>query len=255
MDRNSLSLPGDQNQLIDRVARANRHTIVVLNTGGPVLMPWLNEVQGVLEAWYPGQQFGSAIAAVLFGDADPGGRLPVTFPASESQGPAPATQPNHYPGVNGVVSYDEGLDVGYRWYDATGQRPVFPFGFGLSYQRFDVSGARAFYSRSSGTAFVLARVRNTSGHAGPVTLELFLSSPRAAQEPPKQLKGYANVTLAAGQSKFVVFRLKPSDLAYFDATSGRWTVAPGRYTVRVGTSSTELDNAANFEVGRPGHRH
>jgi beta-glucosidase len=255
MDRNSLSLPGDQNQLIDGVARANRHTIVVLNTGGPVLMPWLNEVQGVLEAWYPGQQFGSAIAAVLFGDADPGGRLPVTFPASESQGPAPATQPNHYPGVNGVVSYDEGLDVGYRWYDATGQRPLFRFGYGLSYQRFDVSGARAFYSRSSGTAFVLARVRNTSGRAGPVTLELFLSSPRAAQEPPKQLKGYANVTLAAGQSKFVVFRLKPSDLAYFDATSGRWTVAPGRYTVRVGTSSTELDNAANFEFGRPGHRH
>jgi beta-glucosidase len=209
----------------------------------------------VLEAWYPGQQFGSAIAAVLFGDADPGGRLPVTFPASESQGPAPATQPNHYPGVNGVVSYDEGLDVGYRWYDATGQRPLFRFGYGLSYQRFDVSGARAFYSRSSGTAFVLARVRNTSGRAGPVTLELFLSSPRAAQEPPKQLKGYANVTLAAGQSKFVVFRLKPSDLAYFDATSGRWTVAPGRYTVRVGTSSTELDNAANLEVGRPGHRH
>ena len=175
MDRDSLSLPGDQNQLIDQVARANRRTIVVLNTGGPVLMPWLDEVQGVLEAWYPGQQFGSAIAAVLFGDASPGGRLPVTFPASERQGPAPATQPNHYPGVNGVVSYDEGLDVGYRWYDATGQRPLFPFGYGLSYQRFDVSGVRAFYSRSSGGAFVLARVRNTSGqrracHRGAVPL-------------------------------------------------------------------------------------
>ncbi|MGZ4179413.1 MAG: glycoside hydrolase family 3 C-terminal domain-containing protein [Solirubrobacteraceae bacterium] len=258
MDRNSLSLPGDQNQLIDQVARANRHTIVVLNTGGPVLMPWLNEVQGVLEAWYPGQQFGSAIAAVLFGDANPGGRLPVTFPANESQGPAPATQPNHYPGVNGVVTYDEGLDVGYRWYDATGQRPLFPFGYGLSYQRFDVSGVHALYSRSSGAAFVLARVRNTSGQAGragPVTVELFLSSPPAAQEPPKQLKGYASVTLAAGQSKFVVFRLKPSDLAYFNATSGRWTVAPGRYAVRVGTSSTELDNAADFEVCRAAHRH
>ena len=132
MDRYSLSLPGDQNQLIDQVARANHRTIVVLNTGGPVLMPWLNEVSGVVEAWYPGQQFGSAIAAVLFGDDDPGGRLPVTFPASDTQGPAPATQPEHYPGVNGVEHYDEGLDVGYRWYEATGQRPLFPFGYGLS---------------------------------------------------------------------------------------------------------------------------
>ena len=255
MDRDSLLLPGDQNELIDQVARANRRTIVVLNTGGPVLMPWLDEVQGVLEAWYPGQQFGSAIAAVLFGDASPGGRLPVTFPASERQGPAPATQPNHYPGVNGVVSYDEGLDVGYRWYDATGQRPLFPFGYGLSYQRFDVSGVRAFYSRSSGGAFVLARVRNTSGRAGPVTVELFLSAPPAAQEPPKQLKGYASVTLAPGQSKFVAFRLKPSDLAYFDAASSRWTVAPGRYAVRVGTSSTGRGNFASFDVGRRGQRH
>ena len=135
MDRTSLSLPGDQNQLIDAVAAANRNTIVVLNTGGPVLMPWLHEVDGVLEAWYPGQQFGTAIAAVLFGDANPGGRLPVTFPASETQGPAAANPPNTYPGVNGIESYDEGLDVGYRWYDATGQRPLFPFGYGLSYEQ------------------------------------------------------------------------------------------------------------------------
>ncbi len=150
MDRNSLELPGDQDQLIEAVAQANRDTIVVLNTGGPVLMPWLHDVQGVLETWYPGQQFGTAIAAVLFGDANPGGRLPVTFPANANQGPAPASQPNHYPGVNGVVDYDEGLDVGYRWYDATGQRPLFPFGYGLSYEQFDVSGVRAFYNPVDG---------------------------------------------------------------------------------------------------------
>jgi beta-glucosidase len=132
MDRASLDLQGDQNELIEAVAQANRNTIVVLNTGGPVLMPWLDDVQGVLETWYPGQTFGTAIAAVLFGDANPGGRLPVTFPANANQGPAPASQPDHYPGVNGVVDYDEGLDVGYRWYDTTGQRPVFPFGHGLS---------------------------------------------------------------------------------------------------------------------------
>jgi beta-glucosidase len=253
MDRYSLSLPGDQNQLVDAVAQANRRTIVVLNTGGPVLMPWLRNVAGVLEAWYPGQQFGPAIASVLFGDASPGGRLPVTFPASESQGPAAANPPSTYPGdANGNESYAEGLDVGYRWYDATGQRPLFPFGYGLSYQSFRVSSVRAFYNPFAGGAFVIARVTNTSRQAGPTPVELFLQSPRAAQEPPKQLKGYTNVTLAPGQTKFVLFRLTRSDLAYYDATSGQWTVSPGRYTVLLGTSSTELDRAAGFEVGRFG---
>ena len=250
MDRASLSLPGDQDQLIKAVADANHHTIVVLNTGGPVLMPWLHNVDGVLEAWYPGQQFGTAIAAVLFGDADPAGRLPVTFPASDTQGPAPATQPDHYPGVNGVEQYDEGLDIGYRWYDATGQRPLFPFGYGLSYARFHVSHVLAGYDSRSGDAFVVARVRNTSSRPGPATLELYLASPPAAQEPPKQLKGYANVNLAPGDSRFVLFRLKPSDLAYYSGTTNEWTVAPGRYTALVGTSSTEL-RRADFEVRRP----
>jgi beta-glucosidase len=255
MDRYSLSLPGDQNQLIDAVAHANRQTVVVLNTGGPVLMPWLNEVSGVLEAWYPGQQFGPAIAAVLFGDASPGGRLPVTFPASQSQGPAAANPPNTYPGdANGNESYAEALDVGYRWYDATGQRPLFPFGYGLSYESFRVSGAHAFYNPFAGETFVLARVTNTSRQAGPTTVELFLKSPAAAQEPPKQLKGYTNVTLGPRQSRLVLFRLTPSDLGYYNSLAGRWTVAPGRYTVLLGTSSTELDQAASFDVGGFGRR-
>ena len=249
MDRTSLSLPGDQDQLIDAVASANHRTIVVLNTGGPVLMPWLHAVDGVLEAWYPGQTFGTAIAAVLFGDANPAGRLPVTFPASDTQGPAPVTQPEHYPGVNGVERYDEGLDVGYRWYDATGQRPLFPFGYGLSYQSFAVSGVTASYDRSSGAATVVARVTNTSSRPGPATLELYLVSPSAAQEPPKQLKGYASVDLAAGQSGLVTFRLKASDLAYYDQVRGRFAVAPGRYTALVGTSSADLGHAASFRAG------
>jgi beta-glucosidase len=253
MDRAALSLPGDQDQLIEAVASASRHTIVVLNTGGPVLMPWLHAVDGALEAWYPGQTFGTAIAAVLFGDANPGGRLPVTFPASDTQGPAPVTQPRHYPGVNGVVSYDEGLDVGYRWYDATGQRPLFPFGYGLSYEHFAVSGVHAFYDRFRGGAIVVARVTNTSSRPGPATLELYLASPPAAQEPPRQLKGYAKVDLAPGQSKLVVFRLNSGDLAYYDSNSGQFTVAPGRYTVLVGTSSTDPDHAATFAVGQRSH--
>ena len=191
---------------------------------------------------------------MLFGDANPGGRLPVTFPASEAQGPAPASQPNHYPGVNGVEDYDEGLDVGYRWYDATRQRPLFPFGYGLSYEQFDVSSVHAFYDRFSGAATVIARVRNISSRPGPATVELYLASPAAAQEPPKQLKGYANAELAPGQSRLVVFRLSPSDLAYYNAATARWSVAPGRYTVLVGTSSTELDHRVGFDIGRSRRR-
>ena len=250
MDRTSLALPGDQDQLISAVADANRHTVVVLNTGGPVLMPWLHSVDGVLEAWYPGQTFGTAIAAVLFGDADPAGRLPVTFPASDTQGPAPVTQPQHYPGVNGVVSYDEGLDVGYRWYDATGQQPLFPFGYGLSYEHLAVSAVHASYHPVSGDATLVATVKNTSSRPGPATLELYLVSPPAAHEPPKQLKGYAKVDLAPGQSKVVQVRLSPADLAYYDANSNQFTVAPGGYTVLVGTSSTDLSHKASFEVGQ-----
>jgi beta-glucosidase len=250
MDRTALSLPGDQDQLISAVANANHRTIVVLNTGGPVLMPWLHSVDGVLEAWYPGQTFGTAIAAVLFGDADPAGRLPVTFPASDTQGPAPVTQPQHYPGVNGAVSYDEGLDVGYRWYDATGQQPLFPFGYGLSYENFAVSGVHASYDPADGVATVAARVTNTSSRPGPAPLELYLVAPPAAHEPPKQLKGYATVNLAPGQSRLVLFRLRPGDLAYYNQSSNKFTVAPGSYTVLVGTSSTELDHAASFTVGQ-----
>ena len=250
MDRTSLSLPGDQNQLISAVAKANSRTIVVLNTGGPVLMPWLHAVDGVLEAWYPGQMFGTAIAAVLFGDASPAGRLPVTFPASDTQGPAPAAQPEHYPGVNGVVRYDEELAVGYRWYDETGQRPLFPFGYGLSYESFAVSGVHASYNPAGGVATVAARVTNTSSRSGPAMLQLYLTSPAAAQEPPKQLKGYATVNLAPGQSSLVLFRLGASDLAYYNQNSNKFTVAPGCYTVLIGTSSTELHHTASFTVAK-----
>jgi beta-glucosidase len=124
----------------------------------------------------------------------------------------------------------------------------------VSYERFAVSGVRAFYNPFRGDAFVLARVTNRSWRSGPATVELFLQSPRAAQEPPKQLKGYANLNLAPGQSRFVLFRLTRSDLAYYNAAQGQWTVASGLYDVLVGTSSTDLDRRASFEVGRFGHR-
>jgi beta-glucosidase len=212
-------------------------------------MPWLPDVDAVLEGWYPGQQFGTAIAAVLFGDVDPGGRLPVTFPASDEQGPAPPSQPEHYPGVNGDERYDEGLGVGYRWYDATGQRPLYPFGYGLSYADIHVSDVKADYDSRSGTATASVRVKNTSHRAGSAVLELYLASPPAAHEPPKQLKGYERVQLAGKDSASVTFRLDRNDLSYFDENANRWAVAPGSYAVMLGTSSSDLNHRASFNVG------
>ena len=249
MDRTTLALAGDQDELISAVAAANPRTIVVLNTGGPVLMPWLGDVEAVLQAWYPGERFGAAVADVLFGDTDPGGRLPVTFPASDEQGPAPPSDPRRYPGVGLEQHYDEGLLVGYRWYDATGRRPLFPFGHGLSYARFRVARVRASYEAATGTATVSARVSNLARRAGTTVVQLYLGSP-AQGAPPKQLKGYAKVELGPRSRRVVTFRVGAGDLAYFDAGAG-WTVAPGRYDATVGLSSRR-GRAASFTV--PGSR-
>jgi beta-glucosidase len=252
MDRTTLGLPGDQDQLIDAVAAVNRRTIVVLNTGGPVLMPWLRHVQAVLQAWYPGQQFGAALAEVLFGDRDPGGRLPVTFPASDAQGPAPPARPERYPGVDGEQRYDEGIFVGYRWYDQFGQRPLFPFGYGLSYADFRFGDVRVKADRDGVVAWT--RVTNTSRRAGSTVAQAYLSFPPSAGEPPRQLKGYEKVRLGPGRSAVVAFHLDRADLAYFDERSHRPVVADGRYTLSVGSSSRDLPESAGFELGGNGHR-
>jgi beta-glucosidase len=248
MDRTTLALPGDQDALIDAVAAANRRTIVVLNTGGPVLMPWLDHVEAVLQAWYPGERYGAALAAVLFGDSDPGGRLPVTFPASDAQGPAPTTRPERYPGVNGEQRYDEGIFVGYRWYDRFGQEPLFPFGFGLSYADFRFGDLRV---RSDDRGVVAStRVTNTSRRVGSTVAQAYLSFPRSAGEPPRQLKGYEKAALGPGRSTVVSFRLDRADLSSFHEGTHRWVVADGRYTLAVGSSSRDLPQRASFEPGR-----
>ncbi len=246
MDRSSLDLPGDQNALIEAVAHANERTIVVLNTGGPVLMPWLHHVAGVIETWYPGQQYGKALAAVLFGDTDPGGRLPVTFPASADQGPAPASEPQHYPGVNGDERYDEGIFVGYRWYDQFGQRPLFPFGYGLSYTRFRFSDLDTKHRGPQ--VSVSVRVRNLGQQSGWAVPELYVGFPPAAHEPPEQLKGYNKIWLDPGESRRVTFELTPDTLSYFDQSAGHWALAHGQYTVSVGNSSRNLSLSDGFRL-------
>jgi len=257
-DLTTLSLPGNQDQLIEAVAAANPNTVVVINSATPVLMPWLSQVKGVLDAWYPGQQDGNAIAAVLFGSADPGGKLPLTFPTSLSEDPV--STPAQYPGVNGQVDYSEGLDVGYRWYDANDVTPLFPFGYGLSYTTFSFSHLTISPGRTTslGNVRVTATVTNTGTRAGSDVAQLYLGDPSSAGQPPRQLKGYQKVTLKPGQSTRVQFTLTTQDLSYYDSDASAWTVPEGGFQVYVGDSSAlaDLPLSGSFQVsGTAGTRH
>jgi beta-glucosidase len=237
----------DQNALIARVAAANPNTVVVLDTGGPVLMPWLHSVRGVLEAWYPGQQDGSALAALLFGDVDPSGHLTETFPARQSQLPIRTTA--QWPGVTKPgqkqpdSSYSEGLLVGYRWYQAKHLAPLFPFGFGLSYTRFAFS---SLHVRQRGSKELVSfRLRNVGHRAGADVAQVYVGDPRSAGEPPEQLKGFMRITLRPGKSQQVTIPLAPVAFAHWSTSAATWTVSPGRYTISVGDSSAHLSLSAS----------
>jgi beta-glucosidase len=212
----------------------------VINAGAPVAMPWLSSVSAVVDAWYPGESNGTALASVLFGATNPSGHLPVTFPASLSQ--VPARTKAQFPGVNGKVHYTEGIDVGYRWYDAKSLTPMFPFGFGLSYTSFRFSdlriGGPGQRGHGGGGVRVTARITNTGRRAGSDVAQLYLRDPAAAGEPPRQLKGFAKVTLRPGQSQVVRFTLDRHDLSYWSNPANAWVVAPGSFGVFVGDSST-----------------
>jgi beta-glucosidase len=257
-DLTNLSLPGNQDQLIEAVAAANPNTIVVLNNASPVLMPWLGQVKSVLEAWYPGQQYGNAIAAILFGKADPSGHLPITFPVSLSE--TPVSSPSQYPGVNGQVDYSEGLDVGYRGYDAEDITPLFPFGYGLSYTTFRFSDLTVSPGTmtSQGSVQVAATVTNTGHRAGTDVAQLYVGDPASVGEPPRQLKGFSRVSLRPGRSARVHFTLTGQELAWYDSTPGAWVTSPGSYQVYVGDSSAlaGLPLRGSFQVtGSTGTRH
>lgn len=240
-DRKNLKLPGNQGELISAVAAANPKTIVVLNTGGPVLMPWIDHVRCVIEAWYPGQEDGNAIAAILFGDVNPAGKLPLTFPHSADK--IPTSTPQQWPGVNGTSTYSEKLDVGYRWYDATGTAPLFPFGFGLSYTTFRLSHLEITPARMNTTPGPVqgtVEVTNTGHRAGAEVVEAYIAQPSRNGEPPHQLCAFAKVFLKPGETRMVHLTIAPRALAYYDATARRWTVAAGTYRILVGTSSRDL---------------
>jgi beta-glucosidase len=248
-DLTNISLPNGQDAMIEAVAAANPNTIVVLNTGGPVLMPWLGQVKAVLEAWYPGQEDGAAIASVLFGDIDPSGHLTETFPSSLSE--IPTASPSQFPGVDGEAHYSEALDVGYRWYDAHHVTPLFPFGYGLSYTSFrfshltvtrksfvnSASGPEAPAGQGATLAHVSARVTNTGSVEGSDVVQLYLGDPATAGEPPRQLEGFRRVTLLPDQSRTVSFAITGHELSYFNTAANGWTLPDGRFSVYVGDSS------------------
>jgi beta-glucosidase len=226
----------DENSLVSTVAAANPRTIVVVDAGRPVAMPWLSSVKGVLDAWYPGLENGNAIANVLYGGANPSGHLPQSFP--RSLGDMPERSREQYPGVNLEAKYTEGLLVGYRWFDAKGIEPLFPFGFGLSYTTFSFSGLKL--AQGGDGATVTYTVTNTGRRAGADVSQVYVGFPSALGEPPKQLKGYRKVDLEPGESQTVTVPLDKRAFSYWSPAKHDWAQSSSCYGIQVGDSSRSL---------------
>jgi beta-glucosidase len=258
IDHLSLSLPNHQDALVSAVAAANPHTIVVLETGGAVTMPWIGQVSAAMESWYPGIRGAEAIANILFGDVNPSAKLPLTFAKSEAdlphpkltEQPPPASDKDMVEFIPGFkentrkfdVAYDEGLKVGYKWYDAEKKDPLFPFGFGLSYTTFKYSNLKA--SKDS----VTFQVANTGARAGAEIAEVYATLPQAAGEPFKRLVAWEKVRLAPGESKSVTLRLDPFYLSIFSVDKDAWELVPGEYIIQAGASSRDLPLRGSVHV-------
>jgi beta-glucosidase-like glycosyl hydrolase len=247
-DLTSLDLSATDESMIQQVAAANPNTIVVINSGGPVVMPWLNSVAGVFENWYGGGETGAATAALIFGTANPSGKLPVTFPSSLSQ--VPAQTQAQWPGTATGVTYSEGVDIGYRWYQSQNITPAFPFGYGLSYTKFSFSNLNVGAFNADGDATVTATVTNTGSVAGADVAQMYVGDPAASQDPPEQLRGFDRVTLNPGQSTAVSFPLNIHDLASWSAADNQWEAQAGTYSIKVGDSSASLPLTGSTSLGQ-----
>jgi beta-glucosidase len=254
MDLASLSLPEHQDEVIAAVAAANPHTVVVLETGSPATMPWARQVNAILEAWYAGSKGADAVANVLFGEVNPSAKLPITFPLSDADLPHPTIvkppvasttksgDPDAWKKIAAglppfQISYDEGLKVGYKWYDAEKKPVLFPFGYGLSYTTYSYSNLKVDAGEKIRASFT---VQNTGTRAGAEIAEVYASLPAAADEPPKRLVGWSNVKLKAGESREVVVEIDRQYLSVFDAGAHGWKLVPGEYSLLVGGSSQSL---------------
>jgi beta-glucosidase len=253
MDLDSLSLPEHQDALIAKVAAANPRTIVVLETGSPVTMPWADHVGSILEAWYGGSRGAEALARVIFGDVNPSAKLPITFPRSDADLPHPIIvkpplastthdEPDAWRKIAAglpafQITYDEGLKVGYKWYDAEHKEVLFPFGFGLSYTTYSYSDLKVSGGKPVRLSF---KVTNTGHRDGAEIAEIYAALPESAGEPPKRLVGWSKVKLDAGQSKDIEIEVDPEYLSIFNVDKDAWQLVPGDYTFLVGGSSQSL---------------
>jgi len=244
-DVKTMDLPTGQDDLIQAVEKANPHTIVVLNTGDPVTMTkWLDETPALLDMWYGGQEGGHALAAILFGDANPSGKLPVSLPKKFEDSPAAA----NYPGENLKVNYAEGIYVGYRYYDTKNIAPAFPFGFGLSYTTFEYSDLKIV--RASGfRPEVSLKVKNTGSRHGAEVVQLYIHDGHSKIDRPiHELKRFDRVELQPGEEKTVYFELTRADLSYWSPETKTWTADPGTFEIQIGASSRDIRLRAPFEL-------
>jgi beta-glucosidase len=238
-DRVDMKLPGAQDELIKRVAKANKNTIVVLNVGSAVEMPWIDKVPAVLQLWYDSQEQGNALADILFGDENPSGKLPTTFPVRLEDNPAYI----NYPGENGKVRYGEGIFVGYRYYDKKKLAPLFPFGHGLSYTKFKYSNLKlSAKSITPNESFkVQVDVTNTGKVAGKEIVQLYVRDIISTfARPEKELKAFEKVELKPKQTKTITFTLDREAFWYFDAVKNVWSTEPGEFEILVGASSRDI---------------
>jgi beta-glucosidase len=258
MDLPTLTLAHNQDALIAAVTAANPHTVVVIESGSPVLMPWVDSAAAIVEAWYAGSDGANALGNVLFGSVNPSGKLPNTFPKSDADLPHPTiTQPppesRHFDGAvtpekwaAGLpafqVTYDEGIKVGYKWYDAEKKPVLFPFGFGLSYTTYRYSGLTVTPGDKvpDGKVKVSFTVTNTGARDGAEIAEVYAALPASAEEPPKRLIGWSKVQLKAGEKKTVDLEIDPKYLSIYDEAKDGWTLLPGEYTILAGGSSDKL---------------
>ncbi len=250
-DATDLSLPTDpqtkvdQNALVAAVARANPNTIVVVESGGPVLMPWLDQVRGVIEAWYPGSGGGPALARILFGDVNPSGHLPITFPASEAQLPRPVLDVGTPANQDFPIDYDiEGAAVGYKWFQKQGLTPLFPFGHGLSYTSFAYDHIDVRWEDTLKAAITVTNTGRVGGYAVP---QLYLGLGDRG-EAPTRLIGFGKVYLEPGQSRTVTFDTDPRLLANFDGASDTWKITGGKYQVYVASSSATVERQTSVDL-------
>ena len=246
-DRASLELPSNQDELIKNICEVNKNTVVVLNTGSPCEMPWHNEANAILQSWFPGQEFGNSLSDIIFGEVNPSGKLPTTFPKTISDTPAFAT----YPGEDLQMDYEEGLFIGYRWYDRENIEPLFPFGHGLSYTSFEYSNLRAIPPKgtSSVAAFEID-ITNSGIMAGKEIVQGYVSvSNSNIERADKELKKFEKVSLEPGETKKLIFELSERDLSFWSTESNTWQVEPAEYVFEVGASASDIRETTSVWLG------